>query len=72
MPDAATREGAYCASLTARDRGLLWHPYEALDGPAPHTVAAAQGVTLTLVTPDGERVEAIDGMASWWLSLIHI
>ena len=54
MPDTATREGASCASLAARDRGLLWHPYEALDGPAPYTVAAARGVTLTLVTPDGE------------------
>ena len=69
MPDTATREGAFCASLAARDRGLLWHPYEALDGPAPYTVAAAQGVTLTLVTPDGERVEAIDGMASWWCAV---
>ena len=77
MPDAATREGApgtsslasWAPSLAARDRGLLWHPYEALDGPAPYTVAAAQGVTLTLVTPDGERVEAIDGMASWWCAV---
>ena len=27
------------------------------------------GSTLTLVTPDGERVEAIDGMASWWCAV---
>ena len=56
-------------SLAERDRGLLWHPYEALDGPAPYTVEAAQGVTLTLVTPEGERVEAVDGMASWWCAV---
>lgn len=42
--------------LAARDRGLLWHPYAPLDGPAPHAVLAAEGVTLTLET----------------LSLIHI
>lgn len=63
MPEAAHE------SLAGRDRGLLWHPYEALDGPAPHTVVGAQGVTLTLVTPEGERVEALDGMASWWCAV---
>lgn len=56
-------------SLAARDRGLLWHPYAALDGPAPYTVEAAEGVTLTLVSPEGERIEAIDGMASWWCAV---
>lgn len=56
-------------SLAARDRGLLWHPYAALDGPAPYTVEAAEGVTLTLVSPGGERIEAIDGMASWWCAV---
>jgi len=56
-------------SLAARDRGLLWHPYAALDGPAPYTVEAAEGVTLTLVSPEGDRIEAIDGMASWWCAV---
>ncbi|MFL0422196.1 MULTISPECIES: adenosylmethionine--8-amino-7-oxononanoate transaminase [Kocuria] len=56
-------------SLAARDRGLLWHPYAALDGPAPYTVEAAEGVTLTLVSPEGERIEAIDGMSSWWCAV---
>ncbi|HBH55876.1 MAG TPA: aspartate aminotransferase family protein [Kocuria sp.] len=56
-------------SLAARDRRLLWHPYAALDGPAPYTVEAAEGVTLTLVSPEGERIEAIDGMASWWCAV---
>lgn len=56
-------------SLAARDRGLLWHPYAALDGPAPYTVEAAEGVTLTFVSPEGERIEAIDGMASWWCAV---
>ena len=55
--------------LAARDRGLLWHPYAPLDGPAPHAVLAAEGVTLTLETPEGDRIRAIDGMASWWCAV---
>lgn len=62
-------DAAQPTRLAARDRGLLWHPYAPLDGPAPHAVLAAEGVTLTLETPEGERVRAIDGMASWWCAV---
>lgn len=58
------------SSLVARDRGLVWHPYAALDGPAPYGVLAAEGVHLTLEAADGERFVAIDAMSSWWC-MIH-
>jgi adenosylmethionine-8-amino-7-oxononanoate aminotransferase len=53
-----------------RDRGLVWHPYAALNGPAPYEVTGASGVRLHLRAEDGTRFEAIDGMSSWW-SAIH-
>lgn len=56
-------------SLIRRDRGLLWHPYAPLDGPAPYAVHAAQGVVLHLEDADGQRVEAIDAMSSWWCAV---
>ncbi len=62
-------DAAQPTRLAARDRGLLWHPYAPLDGPAPHAVLAAEGVTLTLETPEGDRIRAIDGMASWWCAV---
>ncbi|GAA2112915.1 MULTISPECIES: adenosylmethionine--8-amino-7-oxononanoate transaminase [Kocuria] len=56
-------------SLADRDRGLLWHPYEALDGDSPYAVEEADGVTLSLRAPTGELVHAIDGMSSWWCAV---
>ncbi len=58
------------SSLVARDRGLVWHPYASLAGPAPYAVRAASGVTLALEAEDGEAFEAIDAMSSWWC-MIH-
>ncbi|TFD21475.1 adenosylmethionine--8-amino-7-oxononanoate transaminase [Cryobacterium sp. TMS1-13-1] len=57
-------------SLVERDRGLVWHPYAALNGPAPYEVTGASGVRLHLRAEDGTRFEAVDGMSSWW-SAIH-
>lgn len=57
-------------SLVARDRGLLWHPYAPLDGPAPYAVLGASGTTLQLEDADGERFEVVDAMSSWW-SAVH-
>ena len=56
-------------SLIARDRGLLWHPYAPLDGPAPYAVHGADGVWLDLEDVDGRRIEAIDAMSSWWCAV---
>jgi adenosylmethionine-8-amino-7-oxononanoate aminotransferase len=58
------------STLIDRDRGLLWHPYGPLDGPAPYAVTDADGVRLQLIAEDGERFEAIDAMSSWW-SVVH-
>ncbi len=55
------------ASLVARDRNHLWHPYSAVGAPTPlFPVVAASGVRLELA--DGRSL--IDGMSSWW-SAIH-
>jgi adenosylmethionine-8-amino-7-oxononanoate aminotransferase len=56
-------------TLTDRDRGLVWHPYAALDGPEPYAVEGASGVRLHLTTPSGHHVEAVDAMASWWCAV---
>ncbi|GAA1849923.1 adenosylmethionine--8-amino-7-oxononanoate transaminase [Pseudonocardia ailaonensis] len=55
--------------LLERDRGLVWHPYAALDGPAPYAVRAADGVQLDLEAGDGRRFTAIDAMSSWWCAI---
>ncbi len=57
-------------ALIARDRGLLWHPYAPLDGPAPYAVTAAAGVRLRLEASDGTDFTAVDAMSSWW-SAVH-
>ncbi|SEE06966.1 adenosylmethionine-8-amino-7-oxononanoate aminotransferase [Arthrobacter alpinus] len=57
-------------SLAERDRGLLWHPYASLDGPAPYAVLGAAGTKLDLEAPGGQRFEVIDAMSSWW-SAVH-
>ncbi len=56
-------------SLVERDRGLLWHPYAALDGPDLYAVRAAAGVRLELEAADGARFDAIDAMSSWWCAI---
>jgi adenosylmethionine---8-amino-7-oxononanoate aminotransferase len=56
-------------ALLERDRGLVWHPYAALDGPAPYAVLAASGTRLVLESADGGRFDAIDAMSSWWCAI---
>jgi adenosylmethionine---8-amino-7-oxononanoate aminotransferase len=60
---------AATATLLDRDRGLVWHPYAALDGPSPYDVLEADGVRLTLAGADGTRFEAVDAMSSWWCAI---
>jgi len=55
--------------LLERDRGLVWHPYAALDSPAPYAVLAASGTRLLLESADGARFDAIDAMSSWWCAV---
>ncbi|WP_265447692.1 adenosylmethionine--8-amino-7-oxononanoate transaminase [Flexivirga meconopsidis] len=74
MPEVTARTAtdslAARDSLSARDGGLVWHPYAPLNGPAPYGVSAASGVRLTLQPPEGGApIEAIDAMASWWCAV---
>jgi adenosylmethionine-8-amino-7-oxononanoate aminotransferase len=64
---ALTAAGA--SSLLERDRGLVWHPYAALDGPMPYAVVEASGTRLALEAADGARFDAIDAMSSWWCAI---
>jgi adenosylmethionine-8-amino-7-oxononanoate aminotransferase len=73
MPDGTAamsvpaRPGA--SGLLERDRGLVWHPYAALDGPSPYAVRAAHGVRLVLEAADGTEFDVIDAMSSWWCAI---
>ena len=56
--------------LLAFDRAHLWHPYSsALSPQDPNLVESAQGVRLHLRDRQGERLEAIDAMSSWWCAV---
>jgi adenosylmethionine-8-amino-7-oxononanoate aminotransferase len=57
------------AALLDRDRGLVWHPYAPLDGPAPYAVTAASGTRLRLESADGAQFDVIDAMSSWWCAI---
>ncbi|MCY0903354.1 adenosylmethionine--8-amino-7-oxononanoate transaminase [Arthrobacter sp. H14-L1] len=65
-----TAQGPTGRALISRDRGLLWHPYAPLNGPAPYAVAAAAGVRLRLDAADGTVFTPMDAMSSWW-SAVH-
>lgn len=64
-----TLSSARASALLERDRGLVWHPYAALDGPPPYAVLDASGTRLVLEAADGARFEAIDAMSSWWCTI---
>jgi adenosylmethionine-8-amino-7-oxononanoate aminotransferase len=55
--------------LLTWDRAHLWHPYSSATAPTPvHEVESASGVLLRL-RRDGELVEVIDAMSSWWCAI---
>ncbi|HUF98991.1 MAG TPA: adenosylmethionine--8-amino-7-oxononanoate transaminase [Ilumatobacter sp.] len=54
------------ASLVARDRSVVWHPYASMPSSMPALpVASALGARLRLT--DG--TELLDGMSSWWAAI---
>lgn len=57
------------ASAAERDRGLLWHPYGPLHGPAPLEVTGAHGCRLQLRDATGREHDVLDAMASWWCQI---
>ncbi|RNM14264.1 adenosylmethionine--8-amino-7-oxononanoate transaminase [Nocardioides pocheonensis] len=55
--------------LLAFDREHLWHPYSSMTAPgAVRQVESASGVRLRMRV-DGEPVEVVDAMSSWWCAI---
>ncbi len=71
---AAARRGLTPEQINAIDATHLWHPYSTIGtsnsgGSPPNVVAVgAHGAWLTLIR-DGEPIEALDAMSSWWTAI---
>jgi adenosylmethionine---8-amino-7-oxononanoate aminotransferase len=69
LGDVALMPQRALPDLLRFDREHLWHPYSAATRPTPaYLVESAEGVRLRLRL-DGECVEAIDAMSSWWCAI---
>jgi adenosylmethionine-8-amino-7-oxononanoate aminotransferase len=66
----AARAGLTPEQIGAIDAAHLWHPYSTIGGEvvAPVVAVAARGAWLTLVR-DGQPVEVLDAMSSWWTAI---
>ncbi|OBI41150.1 adenosylmethionine--8-amino-7-oxononanoate transaminase [Mycobacterium sp. E796] len=66
----AARAGLTPEEISAIDAAHLWHPYSTIGSEAvpPVVAVAARGAWLTLIR-DGEPVEALDAMSSWWTAI---
>src|ERR1700743_897482 len=67
---AAGSSGLTPEQISAIDAAHLWHPYSTIGAEAvpPVVVVGARGAGLTLVR-DGEHVQALDAMSSWWTAI---
>jgi adenosylmethionine---8-amino-7-oxononanoate aminotransferase len=71
---AAATPGLTPEQISAIDAAHLWHPYSTIGGSnvgaaPPNMVAVgARGARLTLIH-DGEPVEVLDAMSSWWTAI---
>src|ERR1700757_4389843 len=56
--------------ISAIDAAHLWHPYSTIgrETVAPTVAVAARGAWLTLIR-DGEPIEVLDAMSSWWTAI---
>jgi adenosylmethionine-8-amino-7-oxononanoate aminotransferase len=57
--------------ISAVDAAHIWHPYSTIGAPGsmpPYVAVEASGAWLTLMV-DGQRVRALDAMASWWTAV---
>lgn len=56
--------------ISAIDAAHVWHPYSTIgrEAVAPVVAVAARGAWLTLIR-DGEPIEALDAMSSWWTAI---
>jgi adenosylmethionine-8-amino-7-oxononanoate aminotransferase len=67
---AAGTSGLTPEQISAIDAAHLWHPYSTIGAEAvpPVVAVGARGAWLTLIR-DGERVEVLDAMSSWWTAI---
>ena len=67
---AAQSPGLTPAQISAIDAAHLWHPYSTIgaEAVAPIVAVGARGAWLTLVR-DGQEIQAIDAMSSWWTAV---
>jgi adenosylmethionine---8-amino-7-oxononanoate aminotransferase len=67
---AAATPGLTPAQISAIDAAHLWHPYSTIGAEAvpPLVAVGARGARLTLIR-DGEPVEVLDAMSSWWTAI---
>jgi adenosylmethionine---8-amino-7-oxononanoate aminotransferase len=58
------------AQISAIDAAHVWHPYSTIGAEAmpPVVAVAAKGASITVID-EGERVEVIDAMSSWWTAI---
>jgi adenosylmethionine-8-amino-7-oxononanoate aminotransferase len=58
------------AQISALDAAHVWHPYSTIgeEPISPVVAVAAKGASITVVD-DGQRVEVIDAMSSWWTAI---
>ena len=56
--------------ISAIDAAHVWHPYSTIgsEAVAPVVAVAARGAWLTLIR-EGEPIEALDAMSSWWTAI---
>src|ERR1700743_3107723 len=56
--------------VSAIDAAHVWHPYSTIGSEAvpPIVAVAARGAWLTLIR-DGEPMQALDAMSSWWTAI---
>src|SRR5512142_450200 len=66
----AARAGLTPEQISAIDTAHLWHPYSTIGGEAvaPVVAVGARGAWLTLIR-EGQPIEALDAMSSWWTAI---
>ncbi|MEE6138674.1 adenosylmethionine--8-amino-7-oxononanoate transaminase [Mycobacterium sp. 050128] len=66
----AARSGLTPEQISAIDAAHLWHPYSTIgrESIPPVVAVGARGAWLTLVR-DGEPVDVLDAMSSWWTAI---
>ncbi|MEZ0353429.1 adenosylmethionine--8-amino-7-oxononanoate transaminase [Mycobacterium sp. pR1184] len=66
----AARSGLTPEQISAIDAAHLWHPYSTIGREAipPVVAIGARGAWLTLVR-DGQPVDVLDAMSSWWTAI---